>query len=156
MTDVDVTKGLLADAVLIIVMVVIDGSSAEAVDRTVMVGTGAVTVTRPLLDELGRPWKADRSSARAAVVAAASADDRGEEVFDFSAVLASVVVAEADSVVVTVIVTGRSVVTVVAEGSSIPPGATINGGMAGQLQAGGWTIIGPRAPGSVFHSATTV
>lgn len=38
-------------AVLKTVMVVIEGNSAGAVDKTVLVGTGAVTTTKPLLVE---------------------------------------------------------------------------------------------------------
>lgn len=45
---IDVTVACTGDAVLSTVKVVIDGRDSEAVDKTVIVGTGAVTVTGPL------------------------------------------------------------------------------------------------------------
>lgn len=76
-------------AVLRTVMVVIEGNSAGAVDKTVLVGTGAVTTTKPLLVERDRLEEAvdlsfearTESKSRRAVFVALAADEV-EEVDD--------------------------------------------------------------------------
>jgi len=165
---VEVTVGLGGVlAVLVTITLVIEGSWASAVDRTVRVGAGAVTVTIPdavlavavAVDD-GSSWrKAERRFCRAvdvpaALIEDADADEDDEDEED----------EEEDGVGVTVTVTSRSwvcvivVATVAAEGAIWAQfvGATSIGVTAGQLQGGGWTIIGPRAPGRVFQRATMV
>lgn len=119
---IDVTVDCTGDAVLSTVKVVIDGRDSEAVDKTVIVGTGAVTVIGPL--DWDSWWVIAETRAAIAASLASAAEELAEAEELVAALLSPLDVVIWDGVAVTVIVTSCCVV---------------------------WTMVVMAAAGSFFH-----